>query len=483
MAKIHFVYFDVNTGYFPSLHHGLAYIFGMLKSNNHSVSLSHIINKPELNRAIEHLGNKKFDIIALSFTTNQRKYVRSFLNKANIKAELLIAGGVHCSLLKDKTFEEFPELDAVCIGEGENALKELCERLDNKMDFLDIPSFYFKINKEIVKNTIVPLQDIDSFFLPDYTLFDYYGIISKNGNCFPMILSRGCPYNCNYCCNHAFREIYPNKSKYVRFPSIKRAISIIKNNLGLYPDTRKIALADDTFTLNKEWLSDFCKSYKENVGLPFLCNARVETINEDVVKCLKNAGCISIDFGIETANEWLRKNILNRRYSNEQIKKAFRITRKEKIKSFSFNMFGLPFETSKMAKETFDLNLELKPDFGKCFYFYPYPGTKLYEKCVEYGMILDGIESFSGYLESPCLKETFITHKEIKKYFNLLQIFFYARLILSKMKFPFLFEKILLKIILFFKRPLLFFLKPSADKGVISKSRNIARKFAMKLLR
>ena len=106
MVKIHFIYFDLNTGYFPSFHHGLAYIFGMLKSNNHNVSLSHIIDQLGLSKAIEYLSDKKFDLIALSFTTNQKKYVRGFLNKANIKTELLIAGGVHCSLLKDKAFEE-----------------------------------------------------------------------------------------------------------------------------------------------------------------------------------------------------------------------------------------------------------------------------------------------------------------------------------------------------------------------------------------
>ena len=483
MAKIHFVYFDLNTGYSASLHHGLAYIFGMLKSNNHEVSLSHVVDLAGLDESIEYLRNKRFDLIALSFTTNQKKYARLFLNAVKPDAELLIAGGVHCSLLKDKIFEEFPELDAVCVGEGESALNELCDKLDNKMVFMNTPSFYFKVKGKIIKNVIAPLQDIDSFFLPDYTLFNYYEIIRRNGNCFPMMISRGCPYDCNYCCNHALRQIYPNKSKYVRFPSVGRAMSIIESNLKLYPETRKVALADDTFTLNKKWLSDFCEIYKKRIALPFMCNARVETIDEEVVKCLKNAGCISVDFGVETANEWLRNNILNRRHSNEQIKEAFRIARKEKIKSFSFNIFGLPFETPKMAKETFNLNLELKPDFGKCFYFYPYPGTKLYDKCVEYGMILDDIESFSGYLESPCLKEIFITHKEIKKYFDLLQLFFYSRLIFSKIKFPSFFEEALLKIIFVFKRPVLFFLKPSADKGFIIKSRNIARKFAMKFLR
>jgi len=483
MAKVHFIYFDLNTGYFPSLHHGLAYIFGMLKSNHHEPSLSHVTNQAGLEEVIGHLENERFDFIALSFTTNQKKYVRSFLDKAKMKTKLLIAGGVHCSLLQEEIFKEFPEIDAVCVGEGEYPLKELCEKFDSQTNYLDTPSFYFKTKQNLIKNPISRLQDINSLPPPDYTLFDYAKIISNNDQCFPMMLSRGCPFDCHYCCNHAIREIYPNKGEYVRFPAQDKAISIIKSNLKIYSDVRKIALADDTFTLNKKWLMDFCRVYKEQIRLPFLCNARVETIDEQVVKSLKDAGCISIDFGVETANVWLRNHVLNRKHSNAQIKKAFCLTSQEKIKTFSFNMFGLPFETAKMAKETFNLNLELRPDFGKCFYFYPYPGTKLYEKCLEYKLLLDNIESLSGYLESPCLKEIFITHKEIKKYFNLLQIFFYARLVFSKVQVPAFFENALLKILFLFKDPILFFLRPTASKGRATKSRNIARNFAMKFLR
>lgn len=483
MAKAHFVYFDLNTGYFPSLQHGLAYIFGMLKGNNHKVSLRHVTDSLQLDEAIEYLKNESFDLIAFSFTTNQKKYVRSFLNSAKLKAKLLIAGGVHCSLLGEKVFAEFPELDAICVGEGEYPLKQLCEKLDAKADYSAVPNFYFKTESKVIKNPIAPLADINTLPMPDYTLFDYSKIIGQNAGCFPMMLSRGCPYDCNYCCNHALREIYPNKSAYVRFPAVDRAMNIIKNNLKLYPAASKIALADDTFTLNKKWLLEFCQLYKENVGLPFLCNARVETIDEQILKRLKEAGCVSIDFGVETANEWLRTHVLNRGHSNEQIRRAFRLARKEKIKSFSFNMFGLPFETAKMAQETFDLNLELKPDFGKCFYFYPYPATKLYEKCLEYNFLLDNIESRSGYLESPCLKEIFITHKQIKKYFDLLQVFFYSRLVFSKADIPYFFEKILLKLIFLFSGPILLMLKPPVAEEPRGKLRGVLRKFAMKFLR
>lgn len=480
MARLCFLYFDLHTGYYPSFHHGLAYLIGTLKNENHTVSLCHLVVENDFEKAIKFLKEEKQDLIGLSFTTNQKKYVRYFFKAANLSARLTIAGGVHCTLVKDEVLKEFPEIDGVCVGEGELPLKELCRRLDNKEDFLSTPSFYFRTKNEIVKNPVTPLQDIDSLPLPDYTLYNYNKIISDNGQCFPMMLSRGYPYNYHYCCNHAFREIYPNKGDYVRFPSIERSINVIKNNLSLYPGTEKIILADDTFTLNKKWLSEFCEVYKKEIGLPFLCNARVETIDEQVVKYLKHGGCISIDFGVESGNEWLRKHVLNRKHSNKKIKEAFAITKKHGIKSFSFNIVGLPFETKEMAIDTLNLNLELQPDFGKCFYFYPYPESKIHQLCLDYGLMVDDLEAVSGYLEAPSLNEVFMSHKDMKKYFELMQSFFYARLLFSKIKVPFLFEKLLFNIIFLLRRPILAVLEPNSN---LLGLRRLLRMFAMKYLR
>lgn len=483
MARISLVYFDLHTGYYPSFHHGLAYIVGTLVNENNRVSLSHLIDENVFDEAIHSLEKEDPSLIGLSFTTNQKNYVRLFLEKAKLSARLIVAGGVHCTLVRDRVFEDFPEIDGICIGEGEIPLKELCRRLDNGEDYLSTPSFYFKAKDGIVKNSISPLQDIDKLPLPDYTLFDYHKIISDGGECFPMMLSRGCPYSCHYCCNHAFRHIYPNKDKYVRFASAQHSINIIKNNLLLYPKAQKILFADDTFALNKKWLFDFCEIYKKEVGLPFACNARVEVIDDEVVQCLKLAGCISIDFGVETGNEWLRKRILNRRHSNQKIKDAFDTTRRYGLKTFAFNMVGLPFETREMAKDTLRLNLELQPNFGKCFYFYPYPGTKIHQLCADYGLLLDDFESVSGYLEAPSIREVFMSHKEMKRHLELMQSFFYARLIFSRIGIPYLLEKFLLKIVLLLKRPILGFLDPNTHNIAIAELRRIMRRFAMKYLR
>ena len=375
-----------------------------------------------MGRGIVHrkLGTQTLDVLGLSFSTNQEKYAKLFLDNDKISARLTIDGGVHCTLEGENTLKELSKVEGICIGEGEFPLRELCRRMDDNQDYMSTKSFIFRNAGNIVRNPVSPLSSIDELALPDYTLFDYKRIISDSGGCFPMMLGRGCPYACHYCCNHAFRQVYPNQNMYVRFPSVARSLSIIRNNLKLYPGASKISFADDTFTLNKKWLFEFCDLYAKEIGLPFTCNARVETIDDQVVSHLKSGGCVSIDFGVESGNPWLRRHVLNRKHSNEKIKTAFAITKKHGLKQFSFNIVGLPFETPSMARNTLDLNRDLRPEFGKCFYFYPYPGTKLRQLCEDYNLLRDDIESVSGYLEAPSLKEIFMSHKEMKKHFEMM---------------------------------------------------------------
>lgn len=483
MAKVCLIYFDLNTGYYPSLHHGFAYIIGILKNDNHEIALYHLANENDFDAIVSFLEKESHDLIGLSFATNQKKYVRRFFEMAKLSSKLIIAGGVHCTLVKENIFKEFPEIDGICVGEGEFPLKDLCQRLDNKEEYLSIPSFYFNTRNGIVKNSISPLQNIDALSLPDYSFFNYNKIISENGDCFPMMLGRGCPYSCHYCCNHAIRQVYPNKNIYVRFPTVQHAIKIIKNNLSIYPNTRRIAFADDTFTLDKKWLLEFCEIYKKEVDLPFICNARVETISDQLVRYLKYAGCVSIDFGVESGNEWLRKYILNRKYSNNKIRRAFHITKKHGIKRFSFNIVGLPFETKEMAKDTLNLNIKLRPNFGKCFYFYPYPGTILHQLCLNYDLLLDNADSVSGYLERPSLKELFMPHKETRKQFELMNLFFYTRLLFSRIRMPLLLEKSLLNIVFLLRKPVSSLLDPTTNNRSIKELRKRVKKFAKRYLR
>lgn len=465
MAKGLILYFDIDTGFYPGLHHGLAYLLGAVKQEN-DIDFMHIFKEEHITFAKNEIEGKQWDFVGVSFTTNQKKFLRELLRITDVSKQFFIAGGVHPTLDKENIFKDFPQIDGICIGEGEKPLLELCRRLDKGKDIYTTPSFWFKVSVQdikegkkrhrkkvvsnIVQNMVAPLVHIDKLPEPDYTIFDYKRIISDNADKFPMMLGRGCPYQCAYCCNVAISNNYSNKGEYTRFPSIRRSIEKIKNNLALYPRTQSIIFADDTFTVKKLWLHEFCKVYKYEIDLPFECNARVETISDSVCEDLKLAGCKSIDFGVESGNEWLRRNILNRKHNNEIIVKAFETVHKHGIKAFAFNIIGMPFETREMMKDTFKLNKRLNAEYGRAFYYYPYPGTAMHEISLKLKIMQDNIENLTGYLEAPSVKEYFATHKDIRKYYNKLNLFFTVRIILSKLKLP----KIIQTAILFFSQVL-----------------------------
>ena len=483
MTKIVLIYFNINTGYYPSFNHGLAAIIGQLKCIQAEVSLIHLSHIPDIIQAVQKIKEIKPEVLGLSFSTNQKRYVKTLFEHLDVDAGFIVAGGVHATLIKEEVLQEFPRLNAICIGEADYSFPDLILRMQKRKDILATPGFYIRSENDIIMNPIPALRDLESCALPDYSLFDYGKIIARSGYVFPMMLTRGCPYNCSYCCNHAIKTVYPNSHDYVRIPSVAKAMAIIKNNLMLFPKTRKIAFADDTFTLNKKWLYDFCLEYKTKINLPFICNARVETIDGTVVSALKAAGCISIDFGVETGNEWMRKNILNRTHSNETIRETFALADQAGIKRFSFNMVGLPFETLAMAEETIKLNMEIKPNFGKCFYFFPYPGSKIYQLCKEYNLLNADLDSVSGYLEKPVIKPIFMTLAQTRVVYEKIQTFFYCLLLFSKLWVPKLVELILTHIFFLIRHPLLMFLQPTKPNRFIEGVHSLFRKYGLKYLR
>jgi len=487
MAKGLLMYFDIDTGYYPGLHHGLAYLMGSVNKKN-DIQFFHIFKENHLIDVKDLIENNNWDFLGISFTTNQRKYVWEFFDTTDVQKHFIIGGGVHPTLDKQNTFKEFPEFDAICVGEAETPLLEFCERLDNNHDLYETPSFIFKLKDHTGKinykvNPVEKLMHIDELADPDYTVFDYKRIISDSGNVFPMMLGRGCPYRCTYCASaHLWKE-YPNPENWVRFPSIDRSIRIIKNNLNLYPDTRSIIFADDTFTVRKDWVHEFCETYKKEIGLPFECNARVETINDNVCNDLKHAGCKSIDFGVESGSEWLRNNIVNRKHKNAVIIKAFNTLEKHGIRGFSYNIVGMPFETPSMMKQTYELNrYDLKSArYGRAFYYYPYPGTGMHEISLKYKLLRPGIEKLTGYLEAPTVLENHAHHKEIRKWFKKINLLFAVRLICDRFHVPRFLSEILVSLSQAFWIPLAGIVEPDKSNILMKKINSKIKIFIKKL--
>lgn len=254
-------------------------------------------------------------------------------------------------------------------------------------------------------------DDLDSLPMPDRSIFKYF---LDGGRKVPrFIFSRGCPFECTYCCNHAFKRIYRNLGQYVRWRSVDLALAEIEEARKKYSFDH-FKLDDDTFSLNKAWLKEFCEKLSaKNWGLTFECNVRPGTLDEESTRLLKKAGCVMVKIGVETGSQDLRRRVLNRHFSNEDVIKTFALAKQYGLKTFSFNMIGIPDETPQSIKETIDLNRKIKPDFMQVTAFYPYLGTVLGDLCQSEGYI--GGDSEDSYMEKSILTLPSISQKEIEE--------------------------------------------------------------------
>ena len=213
-----------------------------------------------------------------------------------------------------------------------------------------------------------------------------------------FLASKGCPYNCTYCSNHLLRKIYGKTGNAVRFRSVENVICEIEQVLSDYPFIHTIIFHDDILFLNRTWAETFAEKYPQKIGLPFICNARADVTDRHRVALLKKAGCTHVKFGLESGNETIRSEVLNRQMSNEQIQNAFSLCRQAGMATISFNMVGIPFETPLQVLDTIKLNAAIGVDMMQATIYQPYKGTRLAERCIEHNFIRSedlGVSFFS----------------------------------------------------------------------------------------
>jgi radical SAM superfamily enzyme YgiQ (UPF0313 family) len=273
---------------------------------------------------------------------------------------------------------------------------------------------------------------------PDREIFHYESLEEMGERRFTIMASRGCPYDCSYCCNHIIKAQYPNREEYVRFRSAENVIGEIEKGLKEYPSIERIFFHDDILPLNRKWFDEFVELYKKRIVLPFICNNRVNLMNKDTIIKLKEAGCIQVGLGIESGNDAIRTSILNRNTSQEQIISAFRDASNLGIRTYAFNMVGLPFENKMAVLDTVKLNARVKASKIQTSIFFPYPFTRLYKLCLEKGYLKEGV-TVDNYFNDSIVQLDTMRREEIvffKTYFTSL-VKIYRTIFL----FPSIFQK------------------------------------------
>lgn len=384
--KILFVYTDIDVkGGAQSFQFGIAVLSAFLGQHGHQIDLHYMYPKYRPRKMIEKIEGFRPKLIGFSSTTPQFKYIKKILDDVPLEKDIFtICGGSHATM-EPESLEFISRLDAICRGEGEYALLELVEALENNGDITRIKNLWIKKNGRIYQNPCRPLvENLDDLPFADRELFPYQSIINSDFGTALFMFTRGCPYNCSYCSNDVLRKI--QEGKYVRFRSVDNCIQEIREVIDNYK-VKSIYIDDDVFTLSKKFVFEFCEEYRTQIKLPFDINARVETISREICQRLKKAGCRRVNIGIESGNPYIRNKVLNRRMSNEQIINAFAIARQAGLKTKSFNMVGVPHETPQRFQDTVKLNAEIKPDSVILNVFDPYPGTKLEIECRKKGWI------------------------------------------------------------------------------------------------
>ncbi len=413
--KILFVNF--NIGSTPGINNGLAILSSVLKQRGHQVELIFLCERTgygfDLGRLRKDVSAARPDIIGLSLMETQLKYAKAFCRDLESYYNgFVICGGPYPSMDPEGCLS-LDGVDAVCVGEGEDAMVEIAQALGSDKERNDIRNLWFKLpDGSIIKNKLRPFKDLNDLPAEDKELFDLEKILPLKNYQLEAMLGRGCIYQCSYCINRSYLDKYKELCErpvtikdYVRVKDAKVAINEIKETIALHPKIKKIAFIDDNFIMYDNFLKDFFARYKDQIALPFMCNVNPASYNLSKAKLLKEAGCDDIRFGIESGSERVKKEILKRPIPNRSVVNAFKINNEIDIMTSSFNMIGLPTESKEEIFETLKLNAAIAPDTVKLMTFYPFRNTPIYDLCENLKLIdydkkfeLDNYDTFS------CLK-------------------------------------------------------------------------------
>lgn len=362
---------------------GPAYIASHLRQHGHHCQMLRLEMGWSQDAILQKVRDAQPDLIGLSLTTRQwqrgRRIVESLRRVLDVP---VIAGGLHPTFSPHQVLEA-PGFDAVCLGEGEEATLELMNGLQKADSLDDLPSIRNIWRRGEERPALrPPLDPPDALpFLARDHLDEPHGVVHIN-------TQRGCPFPCTYCAARNYHDLYRGLGTYGRRRSHNAVLTELEQ-VREASDLFYVVFLDDTFTLDRRWVKEFCRVYGERLGIPFSINARVETVDAELLQDLAAAGCRHVIYGVESGSERLRREVMGRPVSDQKFVDVFDWSREAGLLITANYMMGLPGETPAELESTLELHGRLQPDDFGYFVFYPYPGTRLYEVCREKGYLPD----------------------------------------------------------------------------------------------
>ena len=376
-----------------SVNLGLAYLAGALFRENIEVLILDLNNRfysdIEIKKIINDFSPQLIGISIKTATANNALEILRRLKQSFPKI-IYAVGGPHITLCGKEFIRENKEIDFGIFGEGESSLIELSKSIENnKSDFYKIGGICYSWNNNLTFNNWLPNHEISNLPFPR---FEFIKDINFTNFRYPLLTSRGCPFNCIFCCVGLI------SGKKWRARSVTNVIEELIEAKRKFQIT-SFEVMDDNFTFEIERAKDICRLLiKERLGLDWWCHngLRADKLDEELLYLMKKGGCKSIALGIESGDKKVFSNIQKGEKLSDIIK-AVRMIQKVGIKCVGYFIIGLPGDSVESTKKTVKLQRRLRLSDYKYNMLVPYPGTKIWEIIKESGRLLLDIKETSHF--------------------------------------------------------------------------------------
>jgi radical SAM superfamily enzyme YgiQ (UPF0313 family) len=400
MARIACVYsvelygtVDRPLQYWGNVPFGLSLIATCLEATGHAVRCWVICPATPLDRvAAEMVEEFGCDMVAGSAVTTQFPVIVNLCREIKRrKADIwTVVGGAHPSLNPEDAIAR-PDIDAICIGEGEAAAVAFAGAVERGERPGGIPGLWIKSRggSGLDQTPPAPFQsDIDAFPMVD--LRHWAPWVNEADRSFRVVIGRGCPYGCTYCSNHALKNV--TTGKYVRFRAPEKIVDEINALVAVYPDIERLYLEVETIGALPAVAIDLCDrlaafNAQRDRPIEFRANLAVtsrlaQSADEThrLLSAFQRANLRFLSVGLESGSERIRRDILSRpRYANSDLIRFCTLAKRYDVNVLLFVMIGLPTETAADFLETAAVARACEPSALSESIFYPYPGTKLFQ--------------------------------------------------------------------------------------------------------
>jgi anaerobic magnesium-protoporphyrin IX monomethyl ester cyclase len=381
----------VNPPYPPNAHShppfiplGLAYLGAVAEQVGHSVTVidcqGERLNYESFRQRIAGVPSDVVGVTSTTLLYNSAKTIMEVAKEVHPNAVNMI-GGSHVSFWDENALKETKAFDLIVRKEGELTFLELLGRIQANKGFEDVLGTTVRTKNGIQRNEDRPfLHDLDSLPSPAYHLLPLDSYHRMGKTIFPIVTSRGCVQWCDFCSTvRMFGRGY-------RVRSPKKVVDDMEMLHSKYGESQ-FTFYDDAFTINRNHTLEMCADIKaRKLDVEWDCETRVDAVDKELLEKMRDAGCITIWFGVESGSEKILDK-MHKKINREQVREAFKMAQKAGMMTIASAVIGFPGETEETAWETINFINSLNPDDIGCYIATPYPGTPMYEEVIKNGWL------------------------------------------------------------------------------------------------